>query len=37
MPIILTTHNNTTGLSIKPDYILYTKRESTNEDIKFKI
>lgn len=37
MPVILATHNNTTGLSIKPDYILYTKRESTNEDIKFKI
>lgn len=37
MPVILATHNNTTGLSIKPDYILYTKRESTNENIKFKI
>lgn len=37
MPVILATHNNTTGLSIKPDYILYTKRESSNGDIKFKI
>ncbi|MGF0095780.1 PHP domain-containing protein [Peptoniphilus sp. SGI.035] len=37
MPVILATHNNTTGLSINPDYILYTKRESTTEDIKFKI
>ncbi|AXU10442.1 PHP domain-containing protein [Parvimonas micra] len=37
MPVILATHNNTTGLSIKPDYILYTKRETTTEDIKFKI
>lgn len=37
MPVILATHNNTIGLSIKPDYILYTKREATNEDIKFKI
>ena len=37
MPVILATHNNTTGLSIKPDHILYTKRESTTEDIKFKI
>lgn len=37
MPVIVATHNNTIGLSIKPDYILYTKRESTTKDIKFKI
>lgn len=37
MPVILATHNNTTGLSIKPDYILYAKRESSNGDITFKI
>ncbi|MDU2639128.1 MAG: hypothetical protein E7C63_02570 [Finegoldia magna] len=37
MPVILATHNNAIGLSINPDYILYTKREANNEDIKFKI
>lgn len=26
MPVILTTHNNTVGASIQPDYILYTER-----------
>ncbi len=26
MPIILATHNNTVGASIKPDYLIYTKR-----------
>ncbi|MBS5966678.1 MAG: hypothetical protein KIA06_04310 [Finegoldia magna] len=37
IPVILATHNNAMGLSIKPDYILYTKRESSNGDIEFKI
>ena len=27
MPVIIVTHNNTVGASIKPDYILYTKKE----------
>ena len=26
MPVILVTHNNTVGASIKPDYIVHTKR-----------
>lgn len=26
MPVILVTHNNTVGASIKPDYLVYTKR-----------
>ena len=37
IPVILATHNNAMGLSINPDYILYTKRESSNGDIEFKI
>ena len=31
MPVILVTHNNTVGLSIKPDYILYTERSFDDE------
>ena len=27
VPVIIVTHNNTVGASIKPDYILYTKKE----------
>ena len=26
MPVILVTHNNTVGASIRPDYLIYTKR-----------
>ena len=26
MPVIISTHNNTIGGSIKPDYILYTEK-----------
>lgn len=32
MPVILVTHNNTVGASIKPDYIIYTKRVIKNEE-----
>ncbi len=27
MPVVVVTHNNTVGASIKPDYILYTQKE----------
>ena len=27
IPVILVTHNNTLGLSIHPDYILYTEKQ----------
>ena len=27
LPVVLVTHNNTVGISINPDYIIYTKRE----------
>ena len=37
MPVVLATHNNTSGLSIQPDYILYAKRESVNKEALFKI
>lgn len=31
MPVILVTHNNTVGASIKPDYLIYTKRVIKDE------
>lgn len=35
MPVILVTHNNTVGASIKPDYIVYTKRITENEEARY--
>ena len=32
MPVIVVTHNNTVGASIKPDFILFTKREITDNN-----
>ena len=37
IPIVIVTHNNTVGASIKPDYVLYTKREFINDNIEYKI
>ncbi len=37
IPVVIVTHNNTVGASIKPDYVLYTKREIVGRDIKYKI
>lgn len=36
MPVILVTHNNTVGASIKPDYIIYTRRIIENEQAIYK-
>lgn len=33
MPVIIVTHNNTVGASIKPDYIIYTERVIDNEQV----
>ena len=33
MPVVLVTHNNTVGASIKPDYLLYTKKDKEEEII----
>lgn len=35
MPVILVTHNNTVGASIKPDYIIYTKRDIIDGEPKY--
>ncbi len=37
IPVVIVTHNNTVGASIKPDYILYTKKEVIDKKPVFKI
>ena len=37
MPVIISTHNNTIGGSIKPDYILYTEKINEEDGPHFKI
>ncbi|RLD53980.1 MAG: histidinol-phosphatase [Bacteroidetes bacterium] len=37
IPVVIVTHNNTVGASIKPDYILYTKKDIVDKKPIFKI
>jgi ABC-type dipeptide/oligopeptide/nickel transport system ATPase component len=37
VPVIVVTHNNTVGASIKPDYILYTKKEIIDRKPVYKV
>lgn len=37
IPVILVTHNNTVGASIKPDYIVYTKKEVRANEVEYDI
>lgn len=37
MPVVLVTHNNTVGASIKPDYLLYTTKETGEGAVKYRI
>ena len=37
MPVIISTHNNTIGGSIKPDYILYTEKKIDADEVRFNI
>lgn len=37
MPVVVVTHNNTVGVSIRPDFILYTQKEVSNSEIKWRI
>jgi ABC-type dipeptide/oligopeptide/nickel transport system ATPase component len=37
MPVVVVTHNNTVGVSIKPDYLLCTKKEVVEGIIKYRI
>ena len=37
MPVVLVTHNNTVGASIKPDYLLCTKKEIEGQIVSWRI
>lgn len=37
IPVFVSTHNNTIGASIKPDFILHTKREVTDNEVLFNL
>ena len=37
MPVVISTHNNTIGGSICPDYILYTEKTEVDGDVTFKL
>lgn len=36
LPVVLVTHNSTVGASIKPEYILYTKKEVFDGKIEYR-
>lgn len=37
IPVIVVTHNSTIGASIKPDYLLYTQKEISGDEIKYNV
>lgn len=37
MPVVLVTHNNTVGASIKPDYLLCTRKELVDGKVRYRI
>ncbi|MEQ8320028.1 MAG: histidinol-phosphatase [Rhodospirillales bacterium] len=37
IPVVLVTHNNTVGASIKPDYLLFTNKETDNGKIVYRV
>ncbi|MCG8208455.1 hypothetical protein [Tenacibaculum finnmarkense] len=37
IPVIVVTHNNTIGASIKPDYMAYTQKKIVNKDIEYNV
>jgi len=37
MPVVIVTHNSTVGASIKPDYIIYTRKNMEDNKIKYEI
>ena len=37
MPVVIVTHNNTVGASIKPDYLLCTRKEINGGNIEYRI
>lgn len=37
MPVVVVTHNNTIGVSIRPDYLLYTQKVTDGSEVKWRI
>lgn len=37
MPVVIVTHNNTVGASIRPDYLIYTKKEVSGAEIAWRL
>lgn len=37
MPVVIVTHNNTVGVSIKPDYLICTRKEISGRDVSWRI
>lgn len=37
VPVVVVTHNNTLGASIMPDYLIYTSKEKTGGEVKYKV
>lgn len=37
MPVVIVTHNNTVGMSIRPDYLLYTKKDKQKDKVEYSI
>ncbi len=37
MPVVIVTHNSTVGASIKPDFLLFTKKEVADDGIRYRI
>jgi len=35
LPVVVVTHNNTVGMLLKPDYVIYTQREIEGEEDKY--
>ncbi|RYH00232.1 MAG: hypothetical protein EON58_00965 [Alphaproteobacteria bacterium] len=37
MPVVVVTHNNTVGVSIRPDYLLYTQKKTEGTEIQWRV
>ncbi|MGO9138148.1 MAG: hypothetical protein ACLQBC_10840 [Syntrophales bacterium] len=37
IPVVIVTHNNTVGASIKPDYVVYTRKTIDEDSVKYEV
>ena len=37
IPVVIVTHNSTVGASIKPDFVVYTKKTIVGDDVKYQL